>query len=444
MKKILIIGGDAAGMSAAEKIRRLRDDCDIQVLERGSYVSYGACGIPYYLGGKIHSLEKLISRTKETFAKHGIQVHLHHQAEAIQPEEKVALVKTPDGEKTFSYDTLLLATGASPILPPLPGMSLKGVFALRGLEEAEEMSSFMGKEPKRVAIIGGGYIGLEMAESLHRRGYRVAIFEMQDRVLVNFEEELAEEVQGALEEQGIQVHVKTPVEKIEGEERAKGIVAGGHSFSCDMVLVAIGARPNNELAVGAGIETGFKGSIKVNENLLTSSPHIYAAGDCIETKNLITNRPTHIPLALTANRSGVIAGENIAGQRKVFKGVLGTAVLKVFHLYLARTGLSRKEANEEGLETTMVDISSISRAGYYPGGHRIRALLLLEKGSGKILGGQILGGEEVGSKINALATAITAGMTAEDFFHLDFAYAPPVGPVWDPLLAAARVGLKQI
>lgn len=444
MKKILIIGGDAAGMSAAEKIRRLREDYEIQVLERGSYTSYGACGIPYYLGGKIHTLEELISRTKETFAQHGINVHLHHQAEAIVPEKKSVIAKTSQGEKTFSYDRLLIATGANPIMPPLPGIDLDGVFALRGLEEAEEMYSYMGRDPKRVAIIGGGYIGLEMAESLKRRGYRVTIFEMQERLLLNFQEELAEEVHGTLEEKGIQVHLKTPVERIEGEERVTGVIAGGQSFPCDMVLVAIGVKPNTKLAIEAGIKTGLKGAIVVNEHLLTSHPHIFAAGDCIETKNLITQRPTHIPLALTANRSGVIAGENMADKSNVFKGVLGTAVLKIFHLYLARTGLSTREASEEGLKTTMVDISSSSRAGYYPGGHRIRVLLLLEKGTGKILGGQILGGEEVGSKIDVLATAITARMTAEDFFHLDLAYAPPIGPVWDPLLTAARVGLKQI
>lgn len=444
MKKILIIGGDAAGMSAAEKIRRLRSDYDIQVLERGHYTSYGACGIPYYIGGKIHTLDKLISRTRETFAKHGINVHLHHEATKILPQKREVLANTPQGEKTFSYERLLLATGAAPIIPPLPGIDLTGVFALRGLEEAKAMQNYISKEPGSVAIIGGGYIGLEMAESLKRRGFKVDIFEMQERILVNFEEELAEEIQGVMEEKGIGIYLNTPVEEIKGEERVNGVKAGGQDFFCDMVLVAIGVRPMSDLAKDAGIEIGLKGAISVNKHLQTNIPHIFAAGDCIETRNLITDRPTHIPLALTANRSGVIAGENMAGQSTLFRGVLGTAALKIFHLYLARTGLSTREAKEAGLETTTVDITSSSRAGYYPGGHRIRVLLILEKGTGRILGGQLLGGEEVGSKIDVLATAITRGMTVEDFFHLDLAYAPPIGPVWDPLLTAARVGLKQI
>lgn len=445
MKRVLIIGGDAAGMSAAEKIKRISKEHQVQVLEKGRFTSYGACGIPYYLGGRIHSLEKLISRTPEEFARHNIQVHLQHEALHIHPEEQKVLASTPEEEKQFSYDLLLLATGAQPVIPPFPGKDLPGVFALRGLEEAQALHRYMEEtHPRSVAIIGGGYIGLEMAESFHERGLSVHIFEMQERILLNLEEELSREAQRILEEKGIHLQLKTPVEEIKGDKKVVGIKAGGREYPCDLVLMAIGVKPNSGLAKEAGIETGVKGAIVVNEYLSTNLPQIYAAGDCIETKNRITKKPTHIPLALTANRSGVIAGENMVGEKRRFQGILGTAVLKFFHLYLARTGLSVREAEEAGLTSTTIDISSHSRAGYYPGGHRIRVLLNLEKGSGRILGGQLLGGEEVGSKIDVLAAAITSEMTVEDFFQLDLAYAPPVGPVWDPLLTAARVGLKEI
>lgn len=446
MKKILIIGGDAAGMSAAEKIRRLSDTHQIQVLEKGRFTSYGACGIPYYLGGMIHPLEKLISRTVEDFAQRNIQVQVEETARKIIPAEKRVLATTSQGEeKSYPYHLLLIATGAQPIIPPFPGINLPGVFALRGLEEAQALQEYLQKRaPKRVAIIGGGYIGLEMAEAFHRKGLSVQIFEMQEQVLVNFQEELASEVQSVLEKKGIQIHPKTPVEEILGKDQVTAITGGGKEYPCDLVLLAIGVMPNSQLAVEAGIETGVKKAIVVNEELQTNIPYIFAAGDCIETRNLLTKKPTHIPLALTANRSGVIAGENMVGEKRKFQGILGTAALKIFHLYLARTGLSRQESQEAGLHATTVDISSRSRAGYYPGGHEIRVLLNLEKGTGRILGGELLGGEEVGSKIDVLATAITGGMTVEDFFHLDLAYAPPVGPVWDPLLTAARVGIKEV
>ncbi|MCR4430477.1 MAG: FAD-dependent oxidoreductase [Tepidanaerobacteraceae bacterium] len=450
-RHLAVIGGTAAGLSAASRARKLAPDMTIAVYERTGYVSYGSCGLPYYIGDVIHDHRELIAYMPEFLKKErNIDVKTHHEVVDIDLSKNVLMVR--DLEKDALIETgftdLIMATGASPVIPPLPGIDLENVFALRIVEDGIRIKNRIdGGEIKRAAIIGGGYIGLEMAEALKMRGLEVLLFEAMPKLLPSLDESFSDAVEKELTKNGVSVHKATAVKEIVGNREGKvcGIKTdNGQVFYADMVLVSVGVAPNSRLAKKAGIEVGYKEGIVVDDHMRTSAPGVWACGDCVQMYNLLTKKPTYIPLGTTANKQGKIAGENAAGGNATFKGVLGTQVIKVFDVFIASTGLTVESAAESGMEAICSRIVKNDRASYYPGNKNTHIHLILEKGTGKILGAQLMGGESVAQRINVFVAAIAAGFTVYRLNELDLAYAPPVAPVYDPILIAASEGIKAL
>lgn len=441
LKRLVVIGGVAAGPSAAFKAKRTNPDLEVLLITDEEELSYGACGLPYLISGKIPERGKLIARGVEAFKKSGIEVKLKTKAEAINPDKRLVLLST--GEK-ISYDYLVIATGASSIVPPLEGLNLKGVFTLRTLKDGDRILSYIkGESPKKAVIVGGGYIGVEMAESFSYLGMKVTLAELMPQILINMDMDIAEKVEKYLKDKGVEVLTSTKVLGFEGRERIERVITDKGKIDADIALLAIGVKPNSGLAKEAGLALGPKGSIDVNSLMETSVPGIYAAGDCADATHLVTGKKVYIPLGSTANKQGRVAGSNVAGERAVFPGVVGTAIAKVFDMEIARTGLSSEEAKSEGLKFKSSLIEAHTTAGYYPGGSPIWVKLIAEEGTGRLLGGQIFGGPGSGMRINALAIAVSMGMKIWDFAYADLAYAPPFAPVWDPLLIAAQNLLRE-
>lgn len=449
-ERLVIIGGVAAGMSAASKARRLKPDIEILVFEKGGYVSYGSCGLPYYISGMIKSPEDLVVYDAKFFReKRNIGVFLYHEAVAIQPEKHLVLVR--DGKKgevkEYLYSKLLIATGARAFVPPIKGTDLEGIFTIRLLPDGIKIKDFLReKSPKKALIIGAGYIGMEMAETLMRLGIKVTMVARGHNILGTMESEISKIVEDELGRNGVTLLKSTQVEEFKGENGylRSAVLNNGETIDIDMALVATGVRPNSGIAKEAGIELGSKGAVRVNERMETNVPNIYSAGDCAEAYHQVLKRQFYLPLGTIANKQGKVAGENMVGGDASFKGVVATSTFKVFDLQVARTGLSTKEAEKEGIGYIASTIEAGSRAHYYPGGSRILVKLTSEKISGRILGAAMAGGEGVPKRIDVIATAITAGMTAEDMCSLDLSYSPPFAPVWDPVLIAANELNKKI
>jgi NADPH-dependent 2,4-dienoyl-CoA reductase/sulfur reductase-like enzyme len=447
-ERLVVIGGCAAGMSAASKARRVNPDLEIVVYERTGFVSYGECGLPYYVSGLVDDHNKLVVRTPEQFAERGIEVHLHHEVSGIVPENRrVRVTSLADGNSWHeSYDKLIITTGGGPTL--LPGFSpgdLSGVFVVRALEDGIAIREFIQREsPKRAVIVGAGYIGLEMAESFHVLGLETAVIGRPPQVLKLFDPDMAKLVQEELERKGIQLSLGDEVKALEADAqgRVRRVISSKGTFEADFVLLALGVRPNVALAKEAGVALGETGAMATDTQMRTNLPDVFAAGDCAEAYHLITGRGAYIPLGTTANKQGRVAGTNAGGGYAEFSGIVGTAITKVFDLYAALTGLSEKEARGLGYAAKSTTIKASSRAHYYPGGGPVHVKLVVEEGSGRLLGGQIVGGEGAGPRIDVLATALHQEMTVEELSKLDLAYVPPMAPVWDPLLVAANVALK--
>ena len=447
-ERLIVIGGCAAGMSAASKARRVNPDLEIVVYEKTGFVSYGECGLPYYISGIVDDHHKLVVRTPAQFAKQGIEVHLHHEVTEIVPENHLLRVRNLESgsSRDDSYDKLIIATGGRPAL--LPGFShgdLGGVFVLRALEDGIAIREFIQRErPKRAVVVGAGYIGLETAESFHLLGLETSVIGRPPQVLKRFDLDMAKLVQDELERQGIRLSLGDEVKALEGnaQGRVQRVVSSKGTFEADLVLLALGVRPNVALAQAAGVALGETGAIATDARMRTNLPDVFAAGDCAEAYHRITGRGAYIPLGTTANKQGRVAGTNAGGGQAEFKGIVGTAITKVFDLYAALTGLSEKEAQALGYAVKSTLIKAGSRAHYYPDGRPMYVKLVVEEGSGRLLGGQIVGGEGAGTRIDVLATALHQGMTVEELSELDLAYVPPMSPVWDPLLVAANVALK--
>lgn len=447
-ERLVVIGGCAAGMSAASKARRVNPDLEIVVYERTGFVSYGECGLPYYVSGLVDDHNKLVARTPEQFAEHGIEVHLHHEVTEIVPENRrLRVTNLADGENWHeNYDKLVIATGGRPAL--LPGFSLgdlSGVFVVRAVEDGIAIREFIRRErPKRAVVVGAGYIGLETAESFHVLGLETTVIGRPPQVLKRFDPDVAKLVQEELEGQGIQLSLGDEVKALEGDARGRvrRVISSKGTFEADLVLLALGVRPNVALAKEAGVALGETGAIATDAQMRTNLPDVFAAGDCAEAYHRITGRGAYIPLGTTANKQGRVAGTNVGGGHAEFRGVVGTAITKVLDLYAALTGLSEKEARALGYAVQSTTIKASSRAHYYPGGGPMHVKLVVEEGSGRLLGGQIVGGEGAGPRIDVLATALHKEMTVEELSRLDLAYVPPMAPVWDPLLVAANVALK--
>ncbi len=448
--RLVVIGGVAGGMSAAARAKRVRPDLEVIVIERDPYVSYGACGIPYFLAGMVPDYQRLIIYTPEYFRQErGIDVRTNTEAVEIRLAERAVLVRdqVTGATETIPYDRLILATGAFPIRPNLPGSMLANIFVLRSLTDGLHLyRALTENHPQRAVILGAGYIGLEMAEALRSRGLQVTILEALDHVLGPTEPEISQIVEQELAAHDVRLLKQTRAVGFEGD--AKGDVRevltdSGERLEADLVLIGIGIRPNVRLAEEAGIALGPTGAIAVDERQETNVVGVFAAGDCCETRHIVTGRPTWIPLGPAANKQGRVAGDNAAGRRATFAGVVGTAAVKVFDLEVARTGLSLQEALATGFHAKKVVVTASSRAGYYPGAQPITLALLVDEHTHRLLGAQMVGREGVAKRIDVFATALHAQMTVDEMSQLDLSYAPPFAPVWDPILIAVNAALKS-
>lgn len=441
-KKLVIIGGDAAGMSAASKIRREQPEREIVVFERGNHTSYAACGIPYYIGGQIKSSENLIARKPEIFiGKNNIDVRIQQEVTEIDIENKKVKVKNNNEYYWESWDELLIATGASPIVPPLQGIDAKGIFSLSTLQSGIDVFNYIGNfHPKKAVVIGGGYIGIELVEALHNLSMDVTLIDKAPQLMSTLDKDMADLIFNYLKKQGVKVFLEEELSKFEkdNDDKLKAVITDKQSIDADIAILGMGVKPNSELAKKAGIEIGESKAIQVNKNLETSIPNIWAAGDCAESFHLITHKYVNIALGTVASKHGLVAGINIAGGNEQFPGVLGTAITKFNSMEIARTGLSEREAKYLGIEFISQKISSTNRASYYPGAEKITVKLLADKNNNRIIGGQIVGGNGSAKRIDIVVTAIAAEFTAQQLVNLDLAYAPPFSRVWDPIQIAAR------
>ncbi|PDW04565.1 FAD-dependent oxidoreductase [Candidatus Viridilinea mediisalina] len=441
-KNIVIIGGGAAGMSAAAKARRTDPSLNIVVYERSGYVSYGACGFPYAIKGEIAQVEDVVVRTPAQFAKQNIQAHVGHEVLTIDRAAQTLRVRerASGAETEVGWDALVLTTGGAPTRPPLQGIDLPGVFALRTVEDALAIRTWIEQErPTRGVIIGGGYIGLEMAEALAAHGIALTLVERLPQVIPSLDPEMAAHVQAELEQQGVTLRLEQAVEVLVGSERVREVQVAGTSIPADIVIMAVGIRPSVTLAQAAGVTLGPTGAVAVDDHQRTSVPNVWAAGDLAEAHHLVTGRPAWVPLGTTANKQGRVLGENLGGGDARFGGIVGTVVVKVFDLEAASSGLSEQRAQAEGFEVKTVSATAGSRAHYMPGHQPIQIKLVYEATTRRLLGGQLVGREGVSKRIDTIATALHAGWRIEQLAELDLSYAPPFAPVWDPILVAANL-----
>jgi NADPH-dependent 2,4-dienoyl-CoA reductase/sulfur reductase-like enzyme len=446
-KYLVVVGGVAAGMSAAAKARRENPDLEVIVYERGSFISFAACGMPYWLAGEVADYRALIVRTPEQMAKQGVQVHIHHEVTAIDPTAEAVTVRNLEDGDEFSqaYDRLVIATGARAAEPPLadPRHDLEGVLGLRSLESGLAVRRFLDEyRPHRAIIVGGGYIGVEMAETLRRLGLEVTMMIRSGQVLrTSLDDDMRARVEKELAANGVEVVHDTPL-AVEGTERVTAVAAETTTYPCDMVLLGVGARPNVELAHEAGVALGSTGAISTDERMRTNLPGIYAAGDCAEALHLVTGEPVYLPLGSTANKQGRVAGTNAAGGKATFGGVVGTMIVRCFELGIASTGLTAVQAEGLGYDLEETTISARDLSHYFPGTREMVVKLLADGQNGRLLGGQIVGTPAAAKRIDTLATALHNRMTVPELQRLDLAYAPPFAPVWDPILVAANVAAK--
>ncbi len=445
--KFLVIGGDAAGMSAASRAKRQRPGLEVTVIEKTLDVSYSACGMPYNIAAPEKPIEDLVVRNADVFRnKQGIKVLTGHSGEKIDRRKKVVHVVSQDRSSfEIGYDKLLIATGASPIFPDIPGIDLPGVLALKNLDDGRKIKKFIHENKvKKAAVLGMGYIALEMCEALRTLDIQVDMIKPGEKFIPWMPGELSDMVRQQVESKGVNLYTGYRLRYIEPSNDGLKIVCDDLTISADMVLVAIGITPNSGIASDAGINLGVNDSIAVDRTLKTSDDHIYAAGDCADAYHVVTGKKTWIPLALRANRSGWAAADNICGKRIRLEGVVGTAVFKVFDLEVARTGLNTEEAVEAGFNPASVIIKSRSRAHAHPGSRTIRVQMVGDKRTGRLLGAFMVGEEGVAHRINAAAVALHNHMTVQAFSTTDLSYAPPFGPVWDPLLTAANQLVKEL
>jgi len=446
MKKVVIIGGNAAGMSAASQVKRQKPDWDVVVFEKGRYISYGACGIPYYVQGLVPHLENLITLTpEEAVNKRKLDLRLDHEVTAIDPQGKTVSVNTPDGAITEDYDSLVIATGARPKKSGIEYTPSQRICTANTLNDADLIRSFIETEkPKKCAVIGGGYIAIEMLETLKERGLETHLIHRRTDLSRSYETEISDLAKSEMEKEGIILNLDHPVCRITGQNDTVEVHTTREKFIYDLVIVATGVEPNSDLAKNCGIETAVKGAIRVNEQMQTNFPDIFAAGDCAATRDIITGQPFYVALALKANKEGVVAGINICGGQEIFPGILGTAITRFCNLGLARTGLTLSEAEKNGFDAFKYSVTARSRVHYYPGGNPLTTIIIAEKKGGRLLGAQLAGPVDSVKRIDVYATAITAKMTIDQIFQLDLAYAPPFSPVYDPVVLTGRVGRKMV
>ncbi len=437
--KVIIIGGVAAGMSAASKIIREVKDVELVVFEKTEEVSYGACGLPYYISDVNKDEDLLRIRSAEQFRKSGIDLRIKTEVIDIDYDNKTVKVKdlVKDEEYTESYDKLLIASGASPIIPNLEGKDLENVFLLKTIEDANRIKA-AAKGKKNVVIVGAGYIGMELVETFKVMGMNVRVIEMMDKILPNFDEEITNVVHKYLVEEGIDIHVSEGVTKILGENgQVTGVATDKAEYQADLVIMSVGVRPNTSFA-NDKLEKLRNGAIVVNKKMETNIEDVYAAGDCATVHHKVLDKNVYIALGTNANKQGKLVGELISGKEIDFKGVLGTSVAKILGLEIGSSGISEKQAKAENIEYDTVFVTSISHAPYYPNSTDISIKLVYDKNK-KILGAQLVGQQGVALRTGILATCIWNEMTTDEVAYLDLGYAPPFAYVWDAINTAASV-----
>jgi len=443
--KLLIIGGVAGGATAAARARRVSESAEITLIERGPYVSFANCGLPYYISGDIEKRSQLLLQTPEGFdSRYGVKVHLETEAYEIDRANKKVLTKGKEGDVWHVYDKLILAQGGNPILPPLPGSDANHAFKLWTVPDVDRIQSFIKeKNPKTAIVVGGGFIGLEMAEAFHQRGIKTTIVELLPHVMGVMDREFGERIKTHLEANGINVVTGVGLKAVLPETKEVEL-ADGQRLSGELVLFSVGVRPELSLAKQAGLSVGESGGLFVDEYLRTSDPDIYAAGDMIEVVQKVSGRKVRIPLAGPANRQGRIAATNALGGSMKYRGALGTSVVKLLDATAASTGLTEKAARDAGLNVGTCVIHKDNHAGYYPGGKQLTLKLVYDKKTGRLFGAQSFGYEGVEKRIDVLATALAGKMTVEDISELDLAYAPPYSSANDPVNMAAFVAMNDI
>ena len=445
-ERLVVVGADAGGMTAASQARRRRgaDSLEIIALDRGRHASYSACGIPYWIGGLVHSVDALVARTVDEFRKRDIEVRLRQEAVGLDLDAGVLTVHDHETgqDHPLRFDQLVIATGAVPVRPHIAGIEASGVYGVQTLDDGEAVrAAVAGNGARRAVVVGGGYIGLEMAEAFVQRGLEVTVVDAAPQPLSTLDPDVGALIADAVRALGITLHSGEQVTGIRtgAAGEAIGVLTAEREIPADVVVLGLGVRPNTALARDAGVKIGVTGGIVTDMRMRTASHgNVWAAGDCVQTMNRVSSQPVHVPLGTHANKQGRVAGINIGGGYATFPGVVGTAVTRVCSLEVARTGLGEAEAERAGLRYVSTLTESTTRAGYFPGARPIMIKMIAEKRSGRLLGAQIVGEEGAAKRIDVLATAIWTGMTVEEVSGLDLSYAPPFAPVWDPVLIAAR------
>ncbi|PEZ07558.1 CoA-disulfide reductase [Bacillus sp. AFS018417] len=437
-KKILVVGGVAGGASVAARLRRLSEDNEIIMFERGEYISFANCGLPYYIGGVIQERQKLLVQTVEKMSKRfNLDIRILSEVIKINKEEKTIVVKNVVTNETYeeSYDVLILSPGSKPMVPPIPGIeTAKALFTLRNVPDTDRMKGYIDEnKPRHATVIGGGFIGVEMAENLRERGIDVTLVEMNNQVMPPIDYEMAAYVHEHMTKHGVQLILEDGVEAFE-EDGTVIRLKSGTKIHTDMIILSIGVQPESSLAKDAGLELGVRGTIKVNETLQTSDPSIYAIGDAIEVKDFVTETETMIPLAWPANRQGRLLADIVHGRAEsIYKGTMGTSIAKVFEMTVASTGVNEKVLQRLEIPYEVVHVQANSHAGYYPNAYPILLKLIFNKETGEIYGAQAVGRDGVDKRIDVIATAMKAKLKVMDLPDLELAYAPPYSSAKDPV-----------
>ena len=446
-----MIGGDAGGMTAASQARRIKgsDELEIIAFERGNYTSYSACGIPYLIGGVVDELDSLIVRSPETFrSKQQIDVRMRHEVTDIDLSARQVVANDLDSGREIreSFDQLLIATGGTPLRPPVEGIDSEGIFGVQTLDDGENVSRFIDEhKPSCAVVVGGGYIGIEMAEAFRRRGLQVTMIEMAPHPMGTLDPDMSALVAESIRGEGIALLTGEALTGFESDGgRVVAATTDQRTVPADLVVLGLGAKPNVGLAQAAGVTIGDSGAIAVDRRMATDKEGVWAAGDCAEKFHLVARKGVSIALGTHANKEGRVAGINIGGGYETFPGVLGTAVAKVCELEVARTGLNEREAEAAGFDHLSAVVDSTTRAGYFPGAAPIKTKMTVEKGSGRLLGAQIIGREGAAKRIDVIAAALWNETTVDDMLNMDLSYAPPFAPVWDPVLITARKAWQAV
>jgi NADPH-dependent 2,4-dienoyl-CoA reductase/sulfur reductase-like enzyme len=465
----VVVGADAAGLSAASKFRREAPDREVVVFEKGRWISYAYCGMPYFIEGRVERMSNLLSLSPNEVEERGIDLRRGHEVVGVDPDAKTVAVETTDGETLEQgYSDLLVATGGRAEIGSFDVRGLDGAFTLHDMDAAAAIDAYIAEPdaydparadvsavdrqrvdrnaampaPETTAIVGGGYVGVEMAEALSGRGLDVHLFQRSAHLLPPFGEAVGERVADELDAKGVTVHTRTPVKSLVGDDRIEGVALDGAAdpVTADLAIVGVGIRPNTELLAGTGVETGEGGAIRTDEYGRTSLPDVYAAGDCSTAIHAVTGEEAWMPLGLTANRAGRAVGATVAGDPSPVGEIAGTAAVKAFDMEAGRAGLVEEEtARAAGFDPVRETVTASSRSGYYPGAAPTDVTLVADRDTGRLIGGSIVGPDRAAIRIDTLATALEADMTVSEVEGLDLAYAPPFSPVWDPILVAAKV-----